>query len=632
MILVTVLSSVCQLSFASAKDGEATVYEGESTTISISSGYWSTLARATGINYRWYSADSDVSVTSSSKTSCTIRGNRATTSGRVYYYCSYYIDGFYRTMDFYYTITVKSKTVYVTGVYLSDSDISLDVGEGQQLTASVYPSNATNRTVSWTSSNSNIASVSNGYVYAKSSGTATITCKATDGSGCSATCYVRVTNPVVYVSSISLDYTSLTLDVGSGRQLTATVYPINATNRSVSWSSSKSSVATVSNGYVSAISEGTATITCRATDGSGEYATCNVQVKGTEVKVTSISLNESSWKMKVGDTKQLTASVYPSNATNRNVNWSTSNSSVATVSNGLVTANAAGTATITCRASDGSGIFATCNLTIEEETAILVTDIFLDTYTITAPVGTEHEFKLAILPVNATNQDVKWTSTNSNVAWITQNGYLYIDQEGTAVITCMATDGSNVYAQCEITATPSPTPYITTNEVVCDNTDLEHLTYNDKLTFHAKFSNTGATDDVYSAIVICDENLNKIIRISEFDLRTFEKNKSVTIDYELSLKGLPKGNYVATVMYYDHWKYNSYFYSESFLKKITIVDDGDFKKGDVNLDGKVDISDIVAVINFIAGTDSFYFCDVNEDGSTDISDIVAIINIIAGTE
>lgn len=634
-ILVTVMSSVCQLAFASAKDGEATVYEGESTTISISTGYWSTLARATGINYRWYSSDSDVSVTSSTKTSCTIRGNRATTSGKVYYYCSYYIDGFYRTMDFYYTITVKSKTVYVTGVYLSDSDISLDVGEGQQLTASVYPSNATNRTVSWSSSNSTVASVSNGYIYAKSSGTVTITCKATDGSGCSASCYVRVTNPIVYVSSISLDYNSLTLDPGSGRQLTATVYPSNATNRSVTWSSSNTSVATVNGGYVSAVSEGTATITCKATDGSGKYATCSVKVNGTDVKVTSITLNESNWKMKVGETKQLSATVLPSNATNRNVTWNTSDASVATVSNGLVTAQSAGTATINCRAADGSGVSASCHFTVEEEQQVVsVTDLFLDTYSITDSVGVIHQFKTAVLPANASIKQFLWETSNADVAWISQSGELYLLQEGKATVSCIAIaeDGTNAYAICEVTVTPSSVPYIDVYDISCDNTELDNLTYNDKLVFHMTLRNTGVTDNIKTAVVICDENMNEIVRIDGVDIRTYNKNEVMTLDYETSLKGLPKGNYTVTVMYFDHWEYNSWIYYDSVLKHITITDDGDFKKGDVNLDGNVDISDIVAVINDIAETESFYFSDVNEDGSTDISDIVAIINIIAGTD
>lgn len=171
----------------------------------------------------------------------------------------------------------------------------------------------------------------------------------------------------VSVSSITLDREILSLEVGCSQTLQATVLPSN-TDQTVTWSSSNTSVATVSNnGTVTAVSVGTATVTCKANDGSGIQATCIVTVTPSDVKVTSISLNKTSLSMEIGQTETLSATVYPNNATNKNVTWKSSNTSVATVSsNGTVTAVSKGTSTITCTANDGSGVSTSCVVTVTE--------------------------------------------------------------------------------------------------------------------------------------------------------------------------------------------------------------------------------------------------------------------------
>ena len=277
--------------------------------------------------------------------------------------------GKYATCD----ITVNSSTIYVTNISLNKTSETMEVGDFLQLYETITPSNATNKSVTWSTSNSSVATVSSsGLVTAKKEGSATITCKAKDGSGKYATCSITVKNSVVYVTSISLNTPSATLAVGDTKQLTATISPSNATNKSVTWSTNNSSVATVSSsGLVIAKSEGSATITCKAKDGSGKYATCSITVKNSTVYVTSVNLSTLSATLAVGDTKQLTATISPSNATNKSVTWSTSNSSVATVSSsGLVTAKSSGKTTITCKANDGSGKYATCSVEVGKVTGI----------------------------------------------------------------------------------------------------------------------------------------------------------------------------------------------------------------------------------------------------------------------
>ena len=182
---------------ASGKVGTATVYVGSTTTISLASTYQYTLKNATNVTYYWKSGNTSyVTISSSTKYQATIKGvaSTGTSTCKVYFYASYFIDGYYRTMDFYYDVTVVAvaSTVYVTSVVLSQSSATLTEGETLSLTASVYPTNATNRSVTWSTSNSSVATVSSGLVTAKSAGTATIKATSTDGTGKYGTCTVTV--------------------------------------------------------------------------------------------------------------------------------------------------------------------------------------------------------------------------------------------------------------------------------------------------------------------------------------------------------------------------------------------------------------------------------------------------------
>ncbi len=164
---------------------------------------------------------------------------------------------------------------------------------------------------------------------------------------------------VVNVSAITLSKTTLQLPIGDTHQLVATVVPDNALNKNVTWSSSNAEVVSVVNGLVTAVADGTATITATTEDG-GYTATCEVTVT---TPVSSISLDKTSLDLIVGETEQLTATIEPTNASNQNITWSSSNNNVATVANGLVTAVSNGTATITATAEDG-GFTATCEVIV----------------------------------------------------------------------------------------------------------------------------------------------------------------------------------------------------------------------------------------------------------------------------
>jgi uncharacterized protein YjdB len=262
-------------------------------------------------------------------------------------------------------LSFQTPGVPVTGVSLNKTSLAIVIGSTEQLTATVLPSEASNKNVSWRSSNASVATVSaTGLVTPVSAGSATITVTTVDGSK-TATCNVFVSVPTVAVTAVSLNKTALSMGIGVTEQLTATVLPSGASNKSVTWRSSNTSVATVSvTGLVTSISEGSATITVTTADGY-KTATCSVTV--TRVAVTSVSLDKTSLFMEIGDTEQLTETITPSDAFNKSVSWSSSNTSVATVSTtGLVTSVAEGSTTITVTTADGYKT-ATCSVTVTDE-------------------------------------------------------------------------------------------------------------------------------------------------------------------------------------------------------------------------------------------------------------------------
>ena len=169
--------------------------------------------------------------------------------------------------------------VGVSGITLNKTALNLTIGASESLVATISPSNATNKDVEWTSSNTNVATVdTTGKVTGVSAGSATITVKTKDGAKI-ATCNVTVKNSVIPVTGVTLNKTALSLVTGTSESLVATISPSNATNKDVEWTSSNTNVATVdTTGKVTGVSAGSATITVKTKDGS-KVATCNVTVK-----------------------------------------------------------------------------------------------------------------------------------------------------------------------------------------------------------------------------------------------------------------------------------------------------------------------------------------------------------------
>lgn len=241
------------------------------------------------------------------------------------------------------------------------SNATISTGQTYKLTAITTPKNIS---VSWSSSDENVAVISqDGTVRGKQAGKTTITCKTRDGSNLSATCQVTVFQNI---TSISVSPSKITIPTGTSRKLDVSVSPSNAANKNLSWKSSKTQVATVSNGVVKGMSPGTAVITCMSTDDSHKSASCTVIV---EQGVSSIALNKTSVTLTQGNFAQLVATISPANATNKNLSWTSNNAAVASVnSSGKITAKKEGSAVITCKSNDGTNKQASCSVTVVSST------------------------------------------------------------------------------------------------------------------------------------------------------------------------------------------------------------------------------------------------------------------------
>ena len=372
-------------------------------------------------------------------------------------------------------VNVTKAPTLVSTLALDKVTLSLPVNGTYSLSATFGPDDTTDKSIEWSSSSPSDVSVdSTGTVKVLRAFTVppiiTITAKATNGDNLTtdllgandktATCTVTVNT--IAVDGISLSESSLTLYKGSWKTLTAVITPSGAADPAVAWSSSNTAVATVdATGKITAVgipvgSEyGEATITAQSSN-PGVKATCTVKVLPA-VLITSLTLNKSDLALNVGDEETLTITGTPSNATNKNIVWTSSNTAVASVtSTGSTTAKviaaSKGTAVIKAEATDGSGKYVSCVVTVNN---IQVLNVYLDKSSLDLSEGDTAAIKATLYPTNATTQTLKWTTSNSSVATVDSKGNVLAGAtKGYAIITAAATDGSGKFAECVVLSKP----------------------------------------------------------------------------------------------------------------------------------------------------------------------------------
>lgn len=410
----------------------------------------------------------------------------------------------------------SNPTISVTGISVDRSSLSLQTGNSATLSATVYPNNATNRNVSWSSSNHSVATVSGGKVTAVGAGTTTITAKTADG-GFSASCKVSVSNPTVKVSSVMLSNNRVTLNNGNGIELSATVYPSNATNKGVYWTSTNNSVATVSSGWVKAVGVGEARIFCTAVDGSNVYDVCDVTVIASNVKPSSVSICEGS-KLSIpkGSGVQLTADVSPSYASTA-LTWTSSDTKVAKVNktSGMVTAVKKGTATITVKTSNGKKD----SIAITVYDPNYVSSVELN-YSGTVEMGLNENLWLYALVTPATaSTKLSWKSSKKSVASVSADGIVTAKKPGTATITVESGNGKKDSVKIKVVDRSLPT------KIEINKSGTVKLNLNQMLILRATITPTTAAGATYK----WSSSDKKIATVDKWGIVTPHKKGTVTI-------------------------------------------------------------------------------------------------------
>lgn len=325
------------------------------------------------------------------------------------------------------TIVVSSNYIPVNGISLNKSNLNLTINSSEKLTSNVSPSNASNKDVTWRSSNNSVATVdSNGKITAKKIGTTIITVSS---SGYTSTCTVNVVD-TIELKGITINKTTLRLKEKNSETLKITFNPSNATNKKITWKSSNSNIATVdNNGTVKAIKPGSATITAVSNDG-GYVATSKVTVEALSKKVTGVSLDKKEIQLVAGEEGTLKATINPSYAENKNIKWESSNEKVATVKDGVISAKRKGTAEIKVITEDGEKE-AICKVTV---TSPPIKSISFKEKEKTIYVGNTETLLTVNEPTNSEIDNPIWTSSDEKVVKV-ENGKITGLKVGESTIT-----------------------------------------------------------------------------------------------------------------------------------------------------------------------------------------------------
>ncbi|MBN2273765.1 MAG: Ig-like domain-containing protein [Bacteroidales bacterium] len=371
---------------------------------------------------------------------------------------------------------ISNQVIPVTGITVTGetgtSVITTDKGT-LQLSAAVLPSNATDKTVTWSITNgTGQATISStGLVTAVANGTVTAKATANDGSGVSGSLVIIISNQIVPVTGITVTgetgTSAITTDNGT-LQLDAAVLPSDATDKAVTWSITNGTGQAIisSTGLVTAVANGYVTAKATANDGSGVYGTLVIIISNQAVPVTGISVTGAGGTSTIttdNGTLQLSAAVSPSDATNKTVTWTITNGTgQATISStGLVTATADGTVTAKATANDGSGVTGTLTITISNQ-IIPVTGITITGAggaTLITVIGGKLQLSATISPANATDKTVTWSVVNgTGQASVSTSGLVTAAEDGTVTVRATANDGSGVYGILVITISSQTIP------------------------------------------------------------------------------------------------------------------------------------------------------------------------------
>lgn len=425
----------------------------------------------------------------------------------------------------------KEAEIPVSSVTITNSKKDYYIGETCQISTTVLPSNATNKTLTYSSNNTGVASVnSSGLVTFKAAGSATITVSSNNGK--TATITFIVTKAPVHVTQINVSLPSNSYYVGDTADLIYEVLPKDADNKNVTFESTNTSVATVNTeGEVNFIKAGSVTLKVISSDVSSVYGQVTVTVSerpAEDILVTDIVVDDS-LSLLVNEESQISYQVIPTNATDKTVSWSSNNSKVATVDeDGVVKGLSEGTAVITVTANDAGHVSKTINVEVTKPVEVIKVSQINVPSSITLKVNENANIEYKVLPENATDKSVTISSANDEIATI--NGTKVVGvSEGTTEINISSNDGGAT-ASIPVTVAKGEEPVTKTIAEIAVVNLPNKTTYE----IGEDFDKTGLVVNV-NYTDGTEENISSQVSLSEVDT-SVSGAKTVEITYKTNYK------------------------------------------------------------------------------------------------
>ena len=333
---------------------------------------------------------------------------------------------------------------------LSAGELQIARGKNAKLTAA-YDTEAYGKKLklTWDTSDKTVATVANGTVTGKGAGTAEITCHVEfpDGTAADAVCKVSVYQPVTSMTAKPL---AMTVPAGKTVSVAYEIKPADATYQAVTWTSSDPEIATVDeSGAVTGVNLGKATVVGELNEpGVDKQKSVKITVTVTR-GVESIHIAPF-LKVAKGKSEKVTCNITPEDATDKKINWTSSDPKVAAVSNGTIRGVGTGTCTITAEAADGSGATSSCQVVVVQA----VTGVKSSSSRYVVFEESTVRLGISVLPADATDKTVTYRSENPSVATVNENGVVTGKKAGNCTIIVTAADGSEKTARCNVVVEP----------------------------------------------------------------------------------------------------------------------------------------------------------------------------------
>ncbi|MEG0826444.1 MAG: Ig-like domain-containing protein, partial [Bacilli bacterium] len=335
-------------------------------------------------------------------------------------------------------VNVKGNGVPVSKILVNKDQITIQTGKSYKLKAEIIPKNATNKEITWETMDNRIAQVTDdGMIVGKIEGNTVITGYSSNNK--QVVIRVFVTKGSVSIDELEINPSSLTIIKGDTYQLRATLIPSNVSDKKVIWNSSNTNIVSITeSGLIKANKTGSVVISATSNGVTGK-AVINVRTSITEI--SNIDIKENDIEIDAGKTKNLTVAYLPSNASNKNFSWISSNETIATISNkGVITGKKEGTVTITVSSSNGKKDSINVNVKKAKEPEGVIAKVYINVENVSLQKGQTKKLRATILPLNA-KQEVTWISDNANVVSVDSNGTITAINPGKTIVAAIATNG-----------------------------------------------------------------------------------------------------------------------------------------------------------------------------------------------